>query len=58
MWFSHAKDRLRHLDPLAPSFCEAGAGQPFAITVVSGQWSVKSKFLFVLTDHRPLTTDH
>jgi hypothetical protein len=19
-WFSHAKDRLRHLDPLAPSF--------------------------------------
>lgn len=29
LWFSHTKDRLCHLDPLAPSFCEAGAGQPF-----------------------------
>jgi hypothetical protein len=41
LWFSHAKDRLRHLDPLAPSFCEAGAGQPFADS--SFQFSVMSK---------------
>src|SRR4030081_1482615 len=24
----------RHFDPLAPSFCEAGAGQPFVVTKI------------------------
>jgi hypothetical protein len=31
---SPLEDRLRHFDPFGTEFCEAGAGQPFAIKAI------------------------